>query len=666
MRTSSFLVIYSCLLLVNLFFSCDLFSKDEGSVNNNYAKVTFINNTQFHVKVYRDTSILFFNELAPGESRTGDIQSSADDNVGTTFCFSYRLKISDSNDTFSGEAFAEGVVSDKEETFVIKGGKPFSREIPVPDNIVFNSAFIRIKNQYSVNTSLYMVGTSRLQHGNKEMMIPSGKTGIYKIDSPDFNLKDYSLRNVENSYYFPNTILLPGYIYDFIFSDEVSPPRIIPIANRKIKPEPTSTWKKIASEYDSSDFSRPDLNNHLKSNLRYGVSNWRFNYPVNKILVNGGNLVYGGWDFNLFDNPMQPVGRGEPFEMAMATIKDAEWNYVISNFEQTFYFADPEKICRNTIFNDIVKLNNNSYVILTTYITENRTGIWLFIVNANGTIINEIDIPPSSDKLQGFMGVKLCALSDGGFLVMGIKKYYSDKFTISYANSEMIIYKYTGNDRRWGIEPSETDCAQNYAVCAVETRDEYIVAGFISDDYYYQTIVYGLNKKDGEIIWIKYYGSKNGGFVPLSAVFDDEQQCIFISGLTSKEDIYTSKAFIMKLDTEGKQLWINEYGSKRHNYLFDIIISDNNLIAAGSTNDTIGGEDVFWPWQKNSEGWVLRIDAESGIVLEENKNTEVSVFNSVALCKDGGYVFAAVKNVNLTEPYWFNSYAVKANERLQF
>jgi hypothetical protein len=234
------------LLAVLFVISCD---NPANNTSNNgddpeYAKVQFINNTQFYVKVYRDTTVLLFNELAPGESNTSNIRESTENNVGTTFHFSYRFKLTDPNDTFSGEAFADGTVGNLEETFVIEKGKEYSRNIPIPDNISFNEAYIRIKNDVPYNILLTRIGSQRLQLGNRELMIPSGKTGVYNIEKNYLNMSDYTIQNVDSPHNFPQMTLEPGYVYDFLITEGEMPTKVIADTRWKIKPEPTSTWQK--------------------------------------------------------------------------------------------------------------------------------------------------------------------------------------------------------------------------------------------------------------------------------------------------------------------------------------------------------------------------------------------------------------------------------------
>jgi len=96
-----------------------------------------------------------------------------------------------------------------------------------------------------------------------------------------------------------------------------------------------------------------------------------------------------------------------------------------------------------------------------------------------------------------------------------------------------------------------------------------------------------------------------------------------------------------------------------------MIISENSLVAAGSANVSTGGDPNYYTWQYGT-GWALRIDTETGIILDDKDYNDVSVFNSVLQLVNGGFIFAAVKNINTTEPYWFSSSVVKTNERLQF
>jgi len=661
-----FFFINLVLILLLMMFSCKNSSEnDNPDIKNDYAKVTFFNNTQFYVKVYRDTFIMFFEELKPGESNIGEIQESLDYNVGTTFRFSYRYKLSDPDDSFSGEPFADGIVGDFEETFVIRKDKDNIRNIPIPNNITFNDAFIRVKNNISYNVFLRRIGSAVLQLGNSEMMIPAGKTGIYRIRNADnMYMGDYSLINVEIPFNFPEMTLSAGYVYDFILTDEGISPRIISDTKWKIKPEPTTTWKKDITGYYATNFSNANskLNIHLRTVVRDGISKLRSNYPLNKIIYNNGSLISGEWGYGVIPIIVQQTGIAEVYEIPVINVKDSEWENSIIPTRNIYAGTMP--IAYHTTFNDIIKLGQN-YVILSTYSNNLRTGLWLSFLNEQGLVVDERDIAPDSNGLDGFIGTKLVKLDDNAFLVLGSKRTYSAVTDELFTDSSSIIYKYQYGSTDtvvWSTEYRHPLHFANSLTCGLELPDSYIVCGYAGDNISTKYIILKINKDDGDTTLMQTFGVGNESWRPFSIGIDNEG-FIYITGIATEG--VNSRAYIQKLDSSYQQIWLQKYGNMYDNFLFDINITGNLLTAVGSGNDGSVFDPSFYGWQAG-KGWIIRIDTNTGIVLKEIFNEVASAFNSIVRLDDDGFVISAIKSVDASEPYWFNSFIIKVNEHLLF
>jgi len=654
--------IFFCLLTI-LLISCDNLTDNTNNNRDdpNYARVQFVNNTQFYVKVYRDTTVLLFDELAPGESNTGNIRESTENNVGTTFHFSYRFKLTEPNDTFSGDAFAVGTVGDLEETFVIEKGKEYSRNIPVPENISFNEAYIRVKNNVSYNILLTRIGSQRLQLGNRELMIPAGKTGIYNIDANYLNMSDYALQNVDTPYNFPQMTLEPGYVYDFFLIEEGITTKIIADTRWKIKSEPTTTWKKLINTYSAGNFNNTDLNSHLMSIIRrLDISNWRSNYPVNKILTNNDFLVSGEWGFGVIPAIIQNTGIAAPYEIPLIIAKDNEW--ASSLIPNTNFYAGTSNAAYQTTFNDLINCDNY-IIILTTYSNGKRSGICLFLINGQGQVVDKYDIAPEND-LTGYTGTNLVKLDGNNFLVLGNKKQFTSVDDEHFTSSEAIIYKYQigSNPIVWATEYSHPLHYANLAICGIEIENFYIVCGTASDNNSTKTIIWKINKNDGNINDVQIIGTANESWRPFS-IDSDNTGYIYISGISTEGA--SSKAYILKINSSLEQIWQKKYGSNYDNFLFDIDVTDNLLTAVGSSNDGSIIDPSFYGWQ-GGKGWVLKIDTDTGIIINELFDNTVTGYNSIIKLNDDGYVYSAIKSVDNTKPYWFDTFAVKVNEHLEF
>jgi hypothetical protein len=328
------------------------------------------------------------------------------------------------------------------------------------------------------------------------------------------------------------------------------------------------------------------------------------------------------------------------------------------------FYAGTVNTAYQTTFNDIIKLDNNNYVVLATYSNTRRTGLWLFFLNEQGQLVDEWELAPNGDNKEGLMGTKLVALDGSAFLVLGNKKTYTNADDELYTTSAQIIYKYQyGNETKiWETEYSHPLHTINYAICGLELPDSCIVCGSAGDAHSTKTTVLSLNKADGTLTSAQSFGTASDVLRPFAAGADSSGS-IYISGVATESG--RSRAYILKLDPSYTEVWLKKYGGKYDNFLFDINITGNLLTAVGSGNDGAIINPAFYGWQGGS-AWILKIDTGTGIVLKESFDETASVFNSIARLDDGGFAFAAIKNVNTTRPYWFNSYAVKVNEHLMF
>ncbi|MDR0707252.1 MAG: hypothetical protein LBF60_05170 [Treponema sp.] len=632
------------------------------------ATITFKNDTQFYVQVHQVSfSGPVAAELAPGETVLIEVQPSANHGVGSTYCVTYQYNVADEADDYSGKVFAEGLDPNAQLTFDIQAGAAYAKQIPVPDGIEFSKAFVRIRNaSTSVSASaapqfeLAYYGTSYKQAGNQEVSVPMGKTGVYEFAPGD--LSNYRLQSVFNEIAMPSTQLQKGFIYDFIFTNEGNAASVIPDVKRQIKPRPVSKWKKDISSYRRTTMQDRNLEPYLKSIARYALSDWRSNYPLNKIIANGGALIAGWWDFGVIDTVAQATGVSEPYEVAAITARDAEWENTV--FPATSLYTGTESVAYHTTFNDVVQLSNGGYAVLATYAKGMRCGLWLFFLNANGQLVSEVDIPPAEDNLQSLLGIKLASVN-GGFLVLGNEKVYAEADDEWFDASSQFIRTYTENGTLlWEQKYVEPECDRNFAVCGLETAGGYIVCGYAGDGYSIKTVVLTINKTDGSVAAASSFGAASDSMLPYSIAADAKGD-IFITGLSTEDGGDSAKAYILKLDSGGAEIWLKRYGNWRNNLLFDLTIFDNLLVASGSVNDSSGDADDYYSWQYG-KGWAIKIDTETGIVLKDVSREDVSAFNSIVKLADGGYALAALKSVNNAEAYWFNTFAVKADEYVEF
>jgi hypothetical protein len=284
-------------------------------------------------------------------------------------------------------------------------------------------------------------------------------------------------------------------------------------------------------------------------------------------------------------------------------------------------------------------------------------------LNENGQIVESWDIAPGNNK-ESLMGTKLVNLEGNAFLVLGNKKTYTNADDELSAASSAFIHKYQHRNaaKVWSTEYSHPMHNENYAICGLELPDSYIVCGYADDAYSAKTMVLKVNKANGTVMDAKSFGLASDTLRPFAAGSDNTGY-IYISGIATEGS--GSRAYILKLDSSYTQVWLKKYGDRHDNFLFDLDITNNLLTAAGSGNDGTVADPYFYGWQAGS-AWILRIDTVTGVAIKEAFDTAASAFNSIVKLDDGGFVLAAIKSIDNTKPYWFNAFAVKVNEHLEF
>jgi uncharacterized protein (UPF0548 family) len=106
---------------------------------------------------------------------------------------------------------------------------------------------------------------------------------------------------------------------------------------------------------------------------------------------------------------------------------------------------------------------------------------------------------------------------------------------------------------------------------------------------------------DGNEIWTKQFGSSNADYV-YSITGDDSG--IYMAGatrgnLTGQVSEGGSDAIIIKLDHNGKEIWSKQFGTSSTDFIYDIALDQSAIYVAGTTYGTLvrqtsaGGSDAF-------------------------------------------------------------------------
>ncbi|MDR1325075.1 MAG: pentapeptide repeat-containing protein [Treponema sp.] len=185
-------------------------------------KVTFFNESSYQVVVHQDAfSGPVLLELTAGQSKTLDVRVSDNYGVGSTFSIEYLHRISDAFDTESGELIASGIDPNVQINFVVEEQKSYTKQIPQPQNLTFQQAFLKILNTASLQCELRYLGTVFKQSGNSNIPIAPGKTGVYKLEGvPDAGklMQNYELVSTFESAAIPDFTVKKGFIYSFTYN----------------------------------------------------------------------------------------------------------------------------------------------------------------------------------------------------------------------------------------------------------------------------------------------------------------------------------------------------------------------------------------------------------------------------------------------------------------
>jgi hypothetical protein len=226
-----FLVLVSC-----LFLSCgnpagssgDNNSDGNNSDNGNSGvqvktgRVTFFNESSYKVVVHQDAfSGPVLLELNAGQSQRVDVRTSDNFGVGSTFSIEYLYRINDGFDTESGEVVAGGIDPNVQINFVVEEDKSYTKQIPQPQNLEFQQAFIRILNSASLQFELRYLGTVFKQTGNGNISVAPGKTGVYKMEgipAAGRIIQNYELVSTFANTALPDFTAKNGFIYSFTYN----------------------------------------------------------------------------------------------------------------------------------------------------------------------------------------------------------------------------------------------------------------------------------------------------------------------------------------------------------------------------------------------------------------------------------------------------------------
>ncbi len=222
-------------ILAFLFSSCFTTVPNGGNSSSdfaseeNLASLTFINNSHFKVKIYKDinpsddSSQPIF-ELDAGTQETKELPPSRDPSVGNVFYIRYFVQILDAQESETQKPFyAKAKRTIANIKVVLQSGKAETREIEQPPkgSLTFANAYIRVQNNSSYAIEVLNGDSILTSVDSERISLESEKKGVYKIKMPWFedskimnNFKFFN-SSLNKSYEVKKFELKQAHIYNF-------------------------------------------------------------------------------------------------------------------------------------------------------------------------------------------------------------------------------------------------------------------------------------------------------------------------------------------------------------------------------------------------------------------------------------------------------------------
>jgi len=203
-------------LFALLLVSCGQHSSPD--LDSNFGTVTFFNNSSYYVSVYQTSfsGPVLADKLATGDTHSHKLPPSDNYGVGSVFSIRYWFWVaSDGGDFWTG-----GIDPNAQITQNIESGKSYIIQIPQPSKLELAEAFVKILNTSGMPIEFNRLGVHYKQVGNGELEVPSGRSGIYKIDSSESGIEiiGYTVFQQIDQYYPVREFTAKnGYIYNFEF-----------------------------------------------------------------------------------------------------------------------------------------------------------------------------------------------------------------------------------------------------------------------------------------------------------------------------------------------------------------------------------------------------------------------------------------------------------------
>ncbi len=224
------------LLFALLFLSCStqeftpeentFKSNGENPTDNNFGKVKFVNESSYRVSIRESafTGPVLVDTLKSGETHEVNVRPSGY-GFSTVFSIVYLPQVASGMEFSSGDVWTSGIDPNVQISQNIEAGQTYGIQIPQPPNLELTEAFLKIVNNSDNSIKLMRLNLAFGQAGNNIIAVPSGKTGVYRIDginasTAEVNFSNYFINQVLDDHPMPVFTAKRGYVYTFEFNNE--------------------------------------------------------------------------------------------------------------------------------------------------------------------------------------------------------------------------------------------------------------------------------------------------------------------------------------------------------------------------------------------------------------------------------------------------------------
>jgi len=285
-------------------------------------------------------------------------------------------------------------------------------------------------------------------------------------------------------------------------------------------------------------------------------------------------------------------------------------------------------------FSEAIPTNDGGYIAAGSKANSDDNeppDVWIVKTDASGTVI--WDKTFGGNQNDGAADV--ITTSDGGYLIVG--SYEHDTAQRQDVDAYLIKLNASGNliwEKRWGGELGEG------AGCVRQTSDGgYVIAG--------STTSYGAGEHDGYLlklnsngndVWYKTYGGTDWDKLGKVVLTDDGGY--LIAGWTASFGAQARDVYLVKTDAAGNEQWHKLYGEVHKDGASDVIqTSDGGYLVVGSLENTFFSN--YW----RADGYIIKTDASGNELWSRtygDYNDEG--FSCVREVGDGGYIVSGGAN----------------------